>query len=42
MILAYKHAVILHNQEWPGHLTYERQYEDKLRQFVLTESRRIA
>ena len=40
MIFAYKQAVILHNEKWPGHLTYQCQHEKKLRQFVLTESRR--
>ena len=34
MIVAYKHAVDLHNSGWRGHEKYQHQYELRLRIYV--------
>jgi hypothetical protein len=42
MFFAYEQAVILHNEKRIGHHVYQRQHENKLRQFVEANSRRTA
>lgn len=37
MIFAYKQAVQLHNDGWPGHSVYQQQYEEALRSFTQSE-----